>query len=281
MTTQLFISWSGQLSQKIASLLHDWIPSVLQSVEPFLSSTDIAKGSRWSDHIAKKLEECGFGIIVLTPQNLSAPWILFEAGALSKMVGISHVAPLLIGVDVVDVKLPLSQFQNVLLNADDLLRLVMTINKASPSPISEVVLERSFKALIPDFMESAKRVVADNPEVNESQTAETPRSELESLKLSVGELSQIIQSLREENRRNGVFFDERVTDRIISEIRNNQSQNYSRFSHRAIVELRRIYKAFLESIVNLPEDISDIISPNIKTMGEIIAYIEEFSDKRV
>lgn len=72
MSTQIFISWSGEKSHQVAALLHEWIPTVLQSAEPFLSSTDIEKGSRWSDHVAQKLEECGFGVIVLTKDNLTA-----------------------------------------------------------------------------------------------------------------------------------------------------------------------------------------------------------------
>ena len=44
---KIFISWSGEKSRRIALMLREWFPNVLNAVEPFVSSEDIAKGSRW------------------------------------------------------------------------------------------------------------------------------------------------------------------------------------------------------------------------------------------
>ncbi len=52
---KVFLSWSGELSLKVACV-PNWIPSVLRSVKPYVSSEDIDKGSRWSTDIAKELE---------------------------------------------------------------------------------------------------------------------------------------------------------------------------------------------------------------------------------
>src|SRR6266403_3949719 len=95
---KVFISWSGPISNKVAVLLRDWLPSVIQAVEPYVSSEDIDKGARWSTDIAKELEAAHFGILCITPDNISAPWINFEAGALSKALDKSKVVPLLVGV---------------------------------------------------------------------------------------------------------------------------------------------------------------------------------------
>lgn len=92
---KIFISWSGSMSQAIAEALHDWLPRVIQAVQPWLSSTNIDKGARWSDDIAAQLEETKFGLICLTRENLEAPWILFEAGALSKTLDRTYVCPYL------------------------------------------------------------------------------------------------------------------------------------------------------------------------------------------
>lgn len=84
---KVFISWSGDYSGKIAIALREWLPSVIQSLEqPYVSSEDIAKGSRWNAEVTKELENSCFGIICLTPENLIAPWLHFEAGALSKII---------------------------------------------------------------------------------------------------------------------------------------------------------------------------------------------------
>ncbi len=81
---KVFISWSGERSKAVAQAWHDWLPNVIQAVEPWMSETDIAKGARWGMDMARELDETRVGIICLTPENLNAPWILFEAGALSK-----------------------------------------------------------------------------------------------------------------------------------------------------------------------------------------------------
>lgn len=90
---KVFLSWSGDRSHYVAKALRDWLPLVLQFCEPWLSDRDIAAGDRWSEKIAKELEARNVGIIVLTRDNIRAPWVLFEAGALSKALVTSQVVP--------------------------------------------------------------------------------------------------------------------------------------------------------------------------------------------
>src|SRR5262249_25236636 len=95
---KVFLSWSGSTSKQIAQALRHWLPYMLQAVEPFMSSGDISKGDTWSDVLANELVNSEYGIICVTPYNISHPWLLFEAGAMSRYVGKAKVAPVLFGV---------------------------------------------------------------------------------------------------------------------------------------------------------------------------------------
>jgi len=106
----VFISWSGELSRSIAEVLRNWLPNVIQVLEPFYSHEDIKAGTRWSSEISQRLQNTKIGIICLTESNLNAPWLMFEAGALSKQLD-SRVCPILFGPKVTDVQGPLVQFQ--------------------------------------------------------------------------------------------------------------------------------------------------------------------------
>jgi hypothetical protein len=95
---KVFISWSGGLSRKVAPELQDWIPPVIQSVDPYVSSEDIGKGARWSTDISAEPEGPNYAVLVVTKYDTDAPWLNFEAGALSKSFESSRVSPFLFGV---------------------------------------------------------------------------------------------------------------------------------------------------------------------------------------
>jgi hypothetical protein len=108
---KVFLSWSGERSKAMAVGLREWLPLVLHYVEPWMSELDISAGGRWAVEVGRELEASNFGLICLTVENLSASWISFEAGALSKTVEKSSVVPYLLDVDFANVDGPLAQFQ--------------------------------------------------------------------------------------------------------------------------------------------------------------------------
>lgn len=128
---KIFLSWHGTISYKVALALRDWLPKVIQAVRPFISS-DIEKGGRWSDAVAKELNETTYGIICLTPYNLKAPWMNFEAGALSKAVHESAVSPFLFRIERSKVEGPLQQFQWTKYEKSEVLKLLFSINGKLP-----------------------------------------------------------------------------------------------------------------------------------------------------
>ena len=160
---KVFISWSGDQSHKVALALRDWLPSVIQTVEPYVSSEDIDKGARWSSDIAGELEKSSFGILCVTRQNLEAPWIHFEAGALSKSVDKSRVSPLLFGLKRSEVKGgPLLQFQSTLAEAEDMRKLLLSLNSACQPPLlEEQRLSTIFEVWWPQLDKAFKALLAD------------------------------------------------------------------------------------------------------------------------
>ena len=108
---KVFISWSGSKSQHVAEALREWLPDVINSVEPFVSSEDIHAGARWQRELASQLDLSNFGIVCVTRENQAEPWLNFEAGALAKAVDVSRLIPLAIDLKPSDVELPLGEFQ--------------------------------------------------------------------------------------------------------------------------------------------------------------------------
>lgn len=148
---RVFLSWSGARSEAAAQSFRDWLPSVLQNVAPYYTPDDIGKGSRWANEIRSELEQSDFGIIFLTQENLQSPWILFEAGALSKFER-SRVAPLLIGLEPTDVSGPLSQLQLTKFNRLEILKLIRGINEAMGAlSLNSAVLSSVFDKWWPDL----------------------------------------------------------------------------------------------------------------------------------
>ena len=152
---KVFISWSGARSKKVALIFRDWLPTVIQALEPFVSSEDIEKGARWNTDIAQELKESSFGLICVTKDNLTAPWLNFEAGALSKSIDNSYVAPLLFDVKPSELKgSPISQFQATSFNVEDVKRLVETLNAAAGNCLSSARLDKAFELCYPDLEKS-------------------------------------------------------------------------------------------------------------------------------
>ena len=143
---KVFISWSGELSKSLALALSKWLKTAIQSCDPYFSPDDIAKGSRWANEVSNELDASGFGILCLTKDNLEAPWIMFEAGALSKHVAVARVCPILFDVEKTKIKGPLEQFQFTVFDRKDVRRLLQSVNEAlGEEALEDDVLDRVFE----------------------------------------------------------------------------------------------------------------------------------------
>ena len=148
---KIFISWSGERSEALAKALREWFPLVLHYVDPWLSQSDIGAGERWSIEIAKELEGCNFGVICVSRENLTSPWILFEAGALAKSMQDGRVIPLLLDLDFKEISGPLAQFQAKKADLIGMRELVGSLNKAASAPVPDAQLDKLFPALWGDL----------------------------------------------------------------------------------------------------------------------------------
>ena len=161
---KVFISWSGDTSRVIAEALRAWLPSVIQAVKPYFTPDDITKGARWSTEIAKELEECKIGLICLTADNSEAPWIMFEAGALSKSLSAARVCPMLFGIEPSDVKGPLVQFQAAPFAKDEMKKVVRMMNQElGAGALTADVLDSVFEMWWPKLEEKVKKVLSNIP----------------------------------------------------------------------------------------------------------------------
>lgn len=148
----VFLSWSGEESRKVAEALHRWLPHLIQLVEPWMSSTDILAGARWQTEIASRLNECAFGIICVTPGNVESPWMLFEAGALSKTIAASKVCPFLLGVRMHQLPQALAQFQAVEADERGILSLLHSLNDSlGMDKLTAVQLDKAFAKFYEDI----------------------------------------------------------------------------------------------------------------------------------
>lgn len=189
---KVFISWSGDISLKVAQLLREWLPCVINSIEPYVSSEDIDKGARWSTDIAKELENSTFGILCVTKDNFEAPWLSFEAGALSKTMEKSFVTPFLFDIKRSEVKGPILQFQSTILDKEDIKKMVKTLNKAcGDSGIPENRLEKSFDVWFPTLEDGLNKL--KNSSINCGQEKETKHS---------NHSSEILEEILELSRNN-------------------------------------------------------------------------------
>lgn len=160
---KVFISWSGERSRKLAEAIRGWLPGVLQTVEPYFTPNDIEKGNRWSSDIACELDQSSVGIFCITHENLDSPWIMFEAGAISKKVDQSLVCPILFGIGNSDISGPLTQFQTTTFSKKEVKALINTINSANKaSKLNNEVLNEVFDMWWPKLEEKVSLILEED-----------------------------------------------------------------------------------------------------------------------
>jgi hypothetical protein len=174
----VFISWSGTRSKTLAESLRDWLPLVINRIEPWISSKDTKLGGTWLTQLTQALSQSEAGIICLTPENLGSRWISFEAGALMRVPS-ATVVPFLYEVEPGKLEHPLGIFQSAKAEREQTRGLVQLLNeKISGKVLDGRILDRAFDRWWPD-LESTISKLAVAPDKDDEETADLPPATLQ------------------------------------------------------------------------------------------------------
>lgn len=216
-----------------------------QSIEPYVSSEDIDKGARWSTDIATELENSSYGILCVTKENLDAPWLNYEAGALSKTIDKSFVSPFLFKIkrsEVVDG--PILQFQSTVFEKTDIKKLIKTINGAcGTSKLTEERLESAFDTWYPKLEEELTSLKTETENTN---TDKDVTSDTADILEEVLELTRINQKLLR-NPEDSLTESINKIDMNVSDLRNFLAHSKDIYKRRYYRELPVIYDEIVNS----------------------------------
>lgn len=155
----------------MAEALRNWLPNVIQAVDPWMSNEDIKVGSRWFSEVSGELEASKFGIVCVTPENQHNPWIMFEAGALSKTIKQTYVCPYLIDIEKSQLTGPLSQFQSSSADKEGTYQILQTLNHSlGDHSLSDSRFAEIFSVWWPKLEEKVKNLPELDGEHPEQRT---------------------------------------------------------------------------------------------------------------
>ena len=232
-----------------------------------MSSEDIDKGSRWSTTISAELEKTNFGILCLTPENVNAPWISFEAGALAKVIDQSNVAPLLFGLQPSDVQGPLAQFQVTKFEPVDFKRLMRTLNAcAQEEARAEARLDKVLETFWPQLHDEIAKILAKNsgsPKREAVLNADKTRPILEEILVLARQQSTIISDPT------NILPISYLRDLL----RRTLDSDVPRYAHPAWRDLERGWTGLQKGMLELDEASAEKLRPSVRSLERSISYL--------
>ncbi len=239
----------------MALLLREWLVRVLQYSEPFVSSKDISKGAQWLVTISEQLTDTTEGIVCVTPSNVEAPWLNYEAGALAKTTGQTAVRTVLLGLGPGDLPAgaPLSNFQHTDgLDPEEMWSLVESIHLRSEA--AGASLERirwAFDQAWPELKASLETIEL-HPEDNKPDRSPDEQSLIKDVLQEVKSISMAVAALGQAQQppRKVVIDSAEQSSRVVPA---NDRKTVSRVT----VGTRLHHQSFGEGIVLLVEGAGD------------------------
>jgi hypothetical protein len=202
---KVFISWSGERSKQLGGAIREWLPNVLQFTRPYFTPADIEKGARWDNEISKELQQSQFGIFVMTQEALSSSWIMFEAGAISKVVEKARICAIVFGINTTDLVGPLTTFQATVFNKDEVRQLLTTINNAAKDAgLAERNLDEAFEMWWPKLEQKVAAISSTAQPANSGphrKDSDLLRENLELTRSLVAEHQKLVRVLTQSGLR--------------------------------------------------------------------------------
>jgi tetratricopeptide (TPR) repeat protein len=170
---RIFVS-HAHTDAPLARSLQDLITTVFDEVEVDYSSDvsaggGIEAGTDWLQWILDKLRSCDMAVVVLTPESLSRPWLMWESGAVN---GIAlaleqqpQIVPLLFRVNRENVAGPLSRLQAELGETEEGVRRVAQAvwRHRGHKPAADI-LELRLTVALKTYLDGIREALADRPQ---------------------------------------------------------------------------------------------------------------------
>jgi hypothetical protein len=196
---KVLISWSGELSRRVALLLRESLPMFIQVARPWVSSEDIARGTLWRTELAHELAQGSTGILCITRENVASPWVNYEAGALSKTPETSRVIPFLFEMRPSDIRGPLADLMGAIYergsanNKEEFYKLLGSLNSSQDPPyVAEAIFDATFERMWPEFELRLDALAAEAEQLAGEPAPKPPEvSEV---------LEEVLQAVRDQSR---------------------------------------------------------------------------------
>ena len=132
----------------------------------------------------------------MTPENQNSPWLLFEAGALTKHIKGRACGLLLAGLNPASMVGPLAQFQHRIFIEKEFKSLLRDLNGKQSKPLQDQMLEDIFQKWWPDVEKEVKNAIKIPANTPNKTVKRDSQDVLEEILLKVRSVEQSVEELR-------------------------------------------------------------------------------------
>lgn len=263
-TPCVFLSWSGERSKKVAEEFQNLFKDVFDPViDCFLSTRNIAPGARSLQILFDSLEKCNYGISFIDSENARAPWIQFEAGALSKMGEDSKVMILLLDNNTESLQgTPFSEFQYKLFNKEHIESIFDEIIKLCGQVSSRDTFLKRFENGWDLFFKNSNKILANVQ--NEIDMHNKEKDELNTIKKMLVDIQNLLKGDYGQNIRESIGLVNELKRVMLNMTPDNINDMKMRF------KVQRYRMAFDQNIQGIEELIDNIESEGEYSTEKII-----------